>query len=196
MPYISDAHRAAFVHIQKTGGTAIRHAILARMADCRREGAKHGTVRQLPALDDDFFIFTVVRNPYRRLASMYRFRRICDQKGGLFVRRFPTLSTLLEHMIARWRSGDGVFPVCQAEFIDGRVSVYRFERFGEVVDGIASQVGLDPTPPRRDAGVNYFGDYDWREELDRRAVEIINDECREDFRLFGYPMSTFEALRS
>jgi hypothetical protein len=80
---ISDRHRCVFVHIPKTAGTSIDRALGWISDDAfnpdgslHRDAQDHRTLRELqlamqPADFDAYFKFTVVRNPWARVASWY-----------------------------------------------------------------------------------------------------------------------------
>jgi len=67
----NDAQKWAFIHIPKTGGTSLTSII--QNIEGSELVAVHDSIR---AFDDvsNFFIFTIVRNPFTRIASAYSHR--------------------------------------------------------------------------------------------------------------------------
>ena len=67
----NNAQKWAFIHIPKTGGTSLTSIIQ------NREGSElvavHDSIRVFEDVSD-FFIFTIVRNPFTRIASAYSHR--------------------------------------------------------------------------------------------------------------------------
>lgn len=183
--YVSDGHRVGFVHIPKTGGTALKYDVLRKLS-CRRVGHKHSPVQPLP---EGYFIFAMVRNPYHRIASMYRFRALRSQSPR-FREVIPNVGALIEQVHEGAIAGN-LHPLCQTSYIDDRVRVYRFERFKESVSEICRRIGVPMPLMARRSSTHYLGPYDWRDFMDRRGLEIINETCREDFDRFGYPMLTW-----
>lgn len=192
--YVSDDYRTAFVHIPKTGGTAFKDFVL-RGLNCRRVGPKHGSVSDLPDECSDYFIFSFVRNPYRRLASMYRFRRLCS-KNPRFAELIPNLGSLLDGVNAHVHGAGQLHPLHQVTYLDNRVTVFRYEDFDAGAGEACARIGIPKPDMPRLSNNHYLGDYDWREIVDRRAHEIINDVCRDDFERFDYPVLTWEQLQA
>jgi len=75
--HLKDREDVIFVHIKKTGGTSLRHTLPFEDLDNHRT-LKHYTVRHIirsvgrPAWDKSFK-FSFVRNPWTRLASLFRY---------------------------------------------------------------------------------------------------------------------------
>lgn len=132
---ISPGRGYIFVHIPKTGGTSMAAALEARaMADDiligdtpkarrrkrRLEGLtargrlwKHARLADIDGLAeaerlDDFFIFTMVRNPWDRLASLYHWARAqgFDHPGVTLARALPFQDYLRHPEIAAMLAAD------------------------------------------------------------------------------------------
>jgi len=71
---INRKRKFAYIHIPKTGGTSLSSILL--KVDGSEILAIHDSIRLLNDVDD-YFIFTIVRNPFTRLASAY-YDRIKD----------------------------------------------------------------------------------------------------------------------
>ena len=193
--YVSDDRKFAYIHIPKTGGTAIRKGLLDD-TEYRRVGDKHGGVDQLPAhCDEKYFIFAMVRNPYQRLVSQFRFRTIRDRHKGLFAERYPTLTDFLGSEVIRTKTRPGKHPISQTDLIDDRVLWFQFERFDTAVQSMCGLLGMYNRKIERDERTNSFGSYIWTDYMTERALEIINDEARADFDLFGYRVLTWDQVQ-
>ena len=181
--YVSERRKWLFVHIPKTGGTAIKRIV----GNFKRIGEKHGKLSDLeePEQYRDYFLFAVVRNPYQRYVSEYRFRKMWHEKSPEVLRdkgvefdwHFRSFSSYLKYCIQK--QGLRV----QADFVRHNLlapAIYKYEEtdfsiFGQNIRG---------------ADTNFHGHYDWREWVDSEGVEIINQHCAEDFERFGYEMWT------
>lgn len=186
--YVSDKLGAIFVHIPKTGGTAVRELIL-KPYGIDHEGHRHEPIRRA-VIPDGYFAFAFVRNPYRRLASWFR---ALATRGRIDKHnRFDTFYQFLQRCLAQ----DENRPVAQSGWIDDRVTIYKFEEFAAGIEEICGRLHIPVpvmTPSRQ---TNYWGHYDWRSIMDRQSVTLINDHCREDFEKFGYTIKTYDSLRS
>jgi hypothetical protein len=64
----------AFIHINKCAGSAIKHSL--NWDTGKYQKGKHETIATIkPRLDEDTFTFAFIRNPWSRIASMYRYRK-------------------------------------------------------------------------------------------------------------------------
>lgn len=193
--YVSDKYRMAFVHIPKTGGTAIKRNVLRATQDGRRVGAKHSAVLPVP---DSYFTFAFVRNPYARIASSYRYRLLCPL-GDVFKAMVPRLSMWLDGTAVATTPDEhkllNAHPWAQTSYVNGTVDLFRFETFAEDVVSICRRVGLAMPPMKKTKDTLYFGEYDWHDFIDKRALDLINTFCRDDFLNLGYPMLTWDKFR-
>lgn len=99
---IDDKHRVIFVHIPKTGGTTIQSTLTSQKptydtssrAQKRRQRFSHHTLKQYAAENqkkfDAYYKFSVVRNPWEREYSFFRFfYRNFGRPFGLPLKRPP-----------------------------------------------------------------------------------------------------------
>lgn len=114
---ISDSHRFAFVHIQKTGGVTIERVIDGLVPGIRwfKGGQRHLTLEQILKKEPgvaDYWVFGFVRNPWARMLSWWsmiqdtkeRAERGDEAPRRMFARhdfmrdmlRYPDFDTFLE----------------------------------------------------------------------------------------------------
>jgi hypothetical protein len=175
-----------FIHINKTGGSSIENALGLRF--------EHKTalekMREVgPEQWERSFTFTVVRNPWDKVASHYHYRVMTNQTGlglnpiGLpaWVKRayrerdpfyFDKPRMFMPQI--RWIADDS-----------GRILVDRIARFETLQQDFAdicSRIGRDASLPHLKRSVR--GDY--RQYYDDESVEIIANWFREDIERFDY----------
>lgn len=169
--YISDRIRVVYVKIPKTGGTAVRRVV--RDMGFRRRGSRFSFLSQLaqPSLYVDYSIFAIVRNPYDRLISEYRFHCLTRDVRPDFVEWLE--SAPLENRI---QCRAIKHPTLKCELI--RYEDDPLSRVREIC-GTSKQVGYS-----RDT--QYLGKYDKREWSTPDGIAWIADNCREDFDSLGY----------
>lgn len=136
MAIISDKYQAIFIHIYKTGGTSIRsmiddkqmiHAAHATALDAKK--AMMGDARW-----NDYWKFTIVRNPYDLVESLFYHHRRDNP------RTFPTMEDQLQWIKRRWGKTishtDGPPYISQHEWLteNGQMLVDNVFKFDDLQD--------------------------------------------------------------
>jgi Sulfotransferase family len=211
---VSRGRRYVFVHIPKTGGTALTLALEARamagdliIADTpkgrarsrRLRGAaaagrlwKHATLADIDGLitaeeREGFLTFTLIRNPWDRMASLYHWLRVqrfahplaalarsADFSG--FLNAPATRRALLAAPYGSYlRRPDGT----------EKPSLFiRIEHFAEDAAPLVAHLGFRPGPlPRVNASDR---PRDWRGLYSDADAALIAGLCAEDIARFGY----------
>lgn len=189
--YLIESHKTAFIHIPKTGGTAIvRH--FAWPLGFKRYGGRPRHMGYRPNIvPEDWFVFAFVRDPYTRLTSLYR-QRFLD--SAHFRHCHPVMSSFLKAHIQDYDE-DHPKPLAQVDYLHPRVEVFRYEWFDEEVARVAERMGVSVPKIQQSPENKYFGDYDWREWIDERAVFMINRRFSQDFRDLDYRQIRPRAVR-
>lgn len=210
---LSRGRRYAFIHIPKTGGTALALALEARaMADdilvgdtpkalARRKRQKalkaagrlwkHSTLADLdgllPAEMEGFFTLTLVRNPWDRIVSYYHWLRgqsFAHPAVGLA--KANGFSGFLNH--PQTRTTISLWPYAAYMRDAGgveRSSLYaRLERLDEELAPFEAHLGFRITPVAR---VNESARVaDWRPSYSDADAALVAELCAEDIARFGY----------
>ena len=175
-----------FIHINKTGGSSIEHAL----------GIRHEHLTALEKRADvgecrfeQKFRFTVVRNPWDRVASHY-FYRVKTNQTGLGARTIP----FTEWVRRAYAERDPVYYdkprmfMPQLDWLSDASGgllvdfVGRFERLQADFDAICARLGIEaPLPHERSSGK---GDY--RSFYDDATAEIVADCFARDIERFRY----------
>jgi chondroitin 4-sulfotransferase 11 len=158
---ISPDRRWIFVHIQKTGGTAVRSALGVEISDVR----KHFFARELrevygQAAWEQSFKFAFVRNPWDRLVSWWSMINGGRARAGAFplnkfsayvLRSANTFEEFIANCTEEIRDSDGRKHIFrnQIDYLtdeNGRTIVDfigRFERLQEDFDVITRRLGFE-----------------------------------------------------
>ncbi|MCA0042860.1 sulfotransferase family 2 domain-containing protein [Celeribacter litoreus] len=210
---ISSGRRYIFVHIPKTGGTALSAALETRAkaddiligdtpkAIRRRERVKslsaagrlwkHSTLRDIEGLVpredfDDFFIFTLVRNPWDRAVSYYHWLR--DQTWDHDAVRLAKVHTFSDFLNApETREALGVPYGSYLRDGEGQERGTHFARIEALETDLVplwEHLGFDLSPiPQANASVR---DSDYRGYYSAADAELIARICATDIARFGY----------
>lgn len=175
-----------FIHINKTGGTSIDKALGLRK--------KHLTAQEVidwvgKEAFSASFKFAVVRNPWDKVVSHYKFR-IKNQDPGLTENPIDFTSwvkkTYGPEKDPIYYSNPTMF-LPQVDWLkdhEGQIQIdeiLRFERLSEEFDRIRPFVGGKKLPH-----VNKTAPTNYREFYDAETQKIISDWFAEDLALFGY----------
>jgi hypothetical protein len=177
-----------FIHINKTAGTSIGERL-----GIRRQS--HFTVKEALAgigLEKwkRAYTFSVVRNPWDKVLSQYRYR-VAVNKDGLGEGRL-SFTEWVERVYGDpidlvYHNEPRVF-MCQSDWLktdEGKIDldfIARFENLSADFRTIAGVLGVEPTLPVRNArpAADYHAWYD------ARAAERVARWFQEDIERFGY----------
>ncbi|HEY1709602.1 MAG TPA: sulfotransferase family 2 domain-containing protein [Rhizomicrobium sp.] len=196
-----------FVHIPRTGGTSIEHW-LRELGTLRlfshsvpvfsRVTPQHLTANNIDELFGNSYFdyaFTVVRNPFDRIASEYRMR--CKRAQEDVFKGGPTLSTWLEKQVGAYEKNpfhldNHLRP--QWQFLQQRLRVFRHEDGIETI--IARVAGEIEVPIPATVGRHMAtDDFDKPVKFDIPEVERVLALYGRDFEVLGYDKALPPAFR-
>ena len=210
---ISHGRRYIFVHIPKTGGTSLALALEDRaMKDdiligdtpkaIRRRGRlkalhpagrlwKHSTLADIdgiisPHEAEDFFVFTLVRNPWDRIVSYYHWLRAQEfgHPAVLLAKQMGFREFVLDPMTARALSANPAASYTRAA--DGAQCCdlfIRLEHFAQDVAPLETHLGFALDLPISNASER---DREWSHYYDAETQARIAEICADDIQRFGY----------
>ena len=203
---ISDSHQFIFVHIRKAAGSSIRR-LLAPYARCQPRGfwkrvrsralmttdyrdhhfRAHTPLKTAEQLMDPsryarYFKFAIVRNPWERLLSEYRYVcgtpdhirhfRVAPLSFAEFCRFQSTRSDAHQHLAVRDSSGQ-----CGLDFVG------RFESLVDDVNTVCSRLGIDVFAMPH---INRTFADDYAAAYDNRLRKFVADAWKQDIEIFNY----------
>ena len=207
---ISEGRRFVFVHIPKTGGTAMALALEARamkddilIGDTPKARArkgrlaqlgapgrlwKHSTLRDLGGVVDmtGFRIVTLVRNPWDRMVSYYHWLRAqrFDHPAVTMAKVLP-FRDFLRHpqTVASITANPYAAYVTDAAGVMRATDFVRLEHFNDDMDGVFRHLGFRFELPRVNASERKR---DWRGFYGDRDAALIAQCCAADIERSGY----------
>lgn len=210
---LSTGRSYLFIHIPKTGGTALALALEARamkddimlgdtpkarrrrrrLRDVKTAGRlwKHATRRDIAGLlpedrIDRLFAFTLVRNPWDRAVSYYHWLR-SQSFDHLSVGLSKRLSFVdfVQHpqILAGFRATPAGWYMRRADGSEQCDAYIRIEHFATDAAPLFDHLGFQFDLPRVNASAR---DADYRGYYTPRAAEALATACAEDIARFGY----------
>jgi hypothetical protein len=209
MPYFkNDTVNTLFIHIPKTGGTAVEY-YLSRSYNIplskstlyffdetfSHVSLQHQTLATI--LDHrarfniemyNLMIFTIVRNPYTRLISDLFFNKLISGTEDVCIIT-NTIKTYLQRFAQDETALDNhIRPQHHFLIVDGKIDpsihILRQETLSSDMDAL----GFKNFPIKNDSSCNYYN------LLTFEAVSLINTVYKQDFSHFGYDMITSEEI--
>ena len=211
-------HKAIFLHIGKTAGSAIeryfvpgpRYPMVAnrqllhgydKVLGIYLQHASLATTRAVVGTStfERSFTFSIVRDPYARLASVfnYNYKQHMKTFGSFetFVRNLPRLAT-------SERALRGAHPIPQIRYThqDGKQAldfIGKFEQLDVAMSELEKRMNLDepvrlpPPKPRRVLPEHAATMASYDDEM----IAIMQEVYREDFDLLGYPDTPIASVR-
>jgi chondroitin 4-sulfotransferase 11 len=177
-----------FIHINKTGGTSVTSAIgLSKKS--------HYTVKEVIALIgsetfDKAYVFTIVRNPWSKVVSHYKYRVKTNQTNlgakTISFKQWVSATYGVDKDLFYYDNPKMFAP--QVEWLkDGKGAVcandiIKFETLNKDFERVAKVIGVKFELPHLNATKNdSYQDY-----YDDDTIEIVRNHFREDIELFDY----------
>ena len=210
---ISFGRRYIFVHIPKTGGTSLAHALEERaMANDiligdtpkakRRKSRlktlnpagrlwKHSTLADIDGIVDGaqldkMTIFTLVRNPWDRLVSYYQWLKLQDfAHPAVAAAKTKCFDDFLHDPVieASMRAGSAASYMRDATGRTHAAHFIRLEHFEQDFAPLSRHLGFDIVLPHLNKSER---DTDYRGYYSHAAIDWIADICATDIEQFGY----------
>ena len=178
---LSKEHKFCFVHIPRTGGASIRWALYPHsdLAITGKRPTMHKPLRK--GEYTDYFKFTIVRNPWERYVSLWKFLRGRNDKEGL---RHVTFDDFMHQHLMPKRFRYKFYPHNQMFYgVDLVDYVGRFEKLEKSFVHICKQIGIPaPTLQHR----HYEGEYFYDKYYTDETRDFVAEYCKEEIERFNY----------
>jgi len=190
-----DKYKCIFIHIPKNAGTSI----ITLLNDNKEIEQEHNSYWDYMRSDAIRFgtyeMFCVVRNPWDRLFSAYKYLSSGGNKGSdqYLTDSMNKQCTDFQDFVMNWISYDRIYniTVLNPQFIyiydfqNEKVvvnNILRFESLSEEFTTIQSKLGV----PGRLPWVNKSENYDYQESYTDDMVKVVADFYSFDIQLFNY----------
>jgi len=202
---ISHKHKCIFIHIPRTGGTSIEHAIFGGNWWSIDKSTKHITASQAKKIYsdfwDDYFKFAFVRNPYDRAISLLNFSSIyygSSDKESLtlahidgYKQKFGAPLTL-EYDYRFYKREEVIRPIHDFNQVYGNILdepldfVGKFENLESDVKYLFNKLGVEKENIPHAARSSNLRD-DKSSHFQSLAVKrLVGELYYHDFKKFGY----------
>lgn len=177
-----------FIHINKTGGTSV-------ISITGKAFRKHLSVKDVIKYAgqkkwDKVYKFTVVRNPWAKVASQYKFRTKTN-KSKLGDKPLTFNEWVNKVFVEKDKFYYGVRPLLYAPQVEwlknrnGKIDmnkILRFENLNEGFKEVANIIGIESNLPH----LNSTKKSNYQDFYDKETKKIIADWFKEDIETFGY----------
>lgn len=204
----SNGQKILFIHINKTAGTSINRAIGIVPLGMGAGLVSHWSAYQFKLLlgekeFNDCIKFSIVRNPYARIISLYVFRKKTKQPGfdDVLVPSFN--SFFYEAIIGKFgkyrhdRYGEWMFmpqydwlcdPLDREKMLVDRI--LKVETLQDDFDELSKELGQPPVQVSRMNPSGATGSENLIEQYftDEQLIKDFNKFFKDDFEKFGYEM--------
>lgn len=185
---INAQEKWAYVHIPKTGGTSISN-ILSKQPSTENP-AGHDSLRILDYNLKEYFKFTIVRNPFTRIASAY-FHEMRKKEEHMSFEHFLLTSNKYDlwYLNQSYYTHSGISDDKKMNFIA------KYENYKDEVLYILQKLGINKNIPHLNRNPIYEKHPDLNQQKYYKHIyteEWMKDWVRErysnDFKIFNYDM--------
>lgn len=179
-----------FIHIPKTAGTSIEHAINGKDNPLWARHYSYSQFSLYPKKYDpkDYFIFTVVRNPWDRIYSCFLFTKFLKKESTFWCDSFEEYLKFVESHDVKANQTQNI--INDFNYWTGGIQnlnhVARFENLESDLNPVKEYLGRDfiiphtNNNPIKDSGMSYksmYTDY---------GVDLIREKYKHEIELFDY----------
>lgn len=182
--------KTIFLHVPRAAGTSISNILRSHPDDIQCRGYSHMTVdkakRNFNRVWNSYYKFSVVRNPYDKVFSSWKFRnRIKEYEKEMIFDDFNEFVKFLDGYIHPKKQN-----ILGSQFLwygDPIELDYilPFEKLGECWYKVAEQIGIDDKLVHVNQS-RRVDDKDYRKYYNEESKKIVEKYYRKDLEYFGY----------
>jgi hypothetical protein len=187
---ISHTLKIIFIHVQRTGGSALINILKSQFGNHIEILSQHGNAKTSEAsmLDEykDYYTFGFTRNPWDRILSWYSLIHKNDQKSIAVERK------RFEKFIELNHADDFISQQFHYNTLDyftdkrGKLMVneiFHYENFQNEIWKLLKKLNLSKIeiPVINNTAPKIFQDY-----YTNKSQELISEKCRKDIKYFNY----------
>ena len=178
---ISHDYRCIFIHNRKAAGMAVREAFGFAHTDRDWHLYNNGTLSPEWAFRPKYFVFTIVRNPFDRLISAWRYLPATRDRSLLDVLTNPPKTGHDHRHLTRPQIAALIDRPTGAIVTD---AVIKFEELQQGFDRVCDAIGRPRSVlPHMNKSRR---ENDYRQYYDKRTLALAAAMFEEDLRRFGY----------
>jgi hypothetical protein len=186
--------KITFIHIPRTTGLSIKHWLKTHCNSPYREDTNHPKYSTFLGDDSKNFSFTVVRNPWDRMVSMYRYLRVIAQSNeyptllvnDITNKNFPSFYTWLDrlHTFKKHESLWFDTSTQQIEWFDLKIdTVVKFENYDNDMIQIKDYLNLYADIPKINSSSRMA---DYKYYYNTKTKNIVGKAFENDIETFNY----------
>lgn len=198
---IDHKNKTIFIHIPRCGGTSIEKALTGLDYWDINPTLKHAPANiyknLFPNYWDEYFKFSIVRDPYSRFRSLWKYRNeyglSLDAEGKICIRQYVDYfgpkkivelqknlkhsGLQIEYLEVKKYKKNQVYGNYLNEPID---KIYHFESLPIVFSELSKKFNIDLPIIHHEKALEP------PPELSKKSISLINDICSNDFKRFDY----------
>lgn len=187
-------NKCIFIHIPKAGGVSLAMSLFGNLGFGHSEVYKYLVVFNKKDFNE-YFKFTVVRNPWDRLVSAYFFLKEggFNQKDKEWFDKHLSQYQDFEHFVKEWVNESNIFrgihfkPQYEFITINNKIvvdKIYKIENLDEAVVDFNEKLNRDIKITHKNKTAKRSNGY--REYYNETTKEIVNRVYRKDIMLLDY----------
>ncbi len=179
--YLSDRYKFIFIHIPKNSGTAF-YKNLSHPLKLKNLLFRHAKLTDFSDEDIERYrnykIVCIVRNPYTRLISHYRYRKLKSINPPTFE-----MEKYFKHGI--WQNSLAQYTYIKHHAFK-KQEILKFENINSDIKNFLKKYDIDMHDYPKNEVNNFFGNYDYKDYMTPGFIEWVKIHCQKDFELYGY----------